>query len=181
VLLAVGAVLAVIAVVGGVVVAGGGDDDEATGPASGADVADPDDGASDAGTGAAPADAPAPDEAPADAGAAPPAAPAADPVAAAQAMFTAVTQGDCAEVVRHMTPEAYGPNGETEEQAVAACQADADGASQLAGSELVGVTLVSESGDAAVVAVTLVLGGEQTTRDVPMERRDGEWKVALAA
>lgn len=178
-LAAVGAVVLVVAVVGGIALAGGGDDDETTGPAAGSDATEADAPVDDTGTDPA-AEAPASS----DTGTTPPAADdpatADDPASVAGAMFTAAIEGDCAGVVGHMTPEAYGPNGETEQQAIAACAADAD-ASELREASLVDATLVSESGDAAVVAVTLALGDEQRTRDVPMERIDGEWKVAIVA
>ena len=39
----------------------------------------------------------------------------------------------------------------------------------------------AEDSPAAVVAVTLAVGGEERTRDIPMERLEGEWKVAIPA
>jgi hypothetical protein len=101
------------------------------------------------------------------------------PVEAAEAMFTAAIAGDCEGVVARMTPEAYAPEGETPAEAVAECEADLD-RNELLGAELQDVTAVSEDGDAAVVSVTLAIGDETGTQDVPMVRLDDGWKVDIA-
>ena len=82
-------------------------------------------------------------------------------------------------VVARMTPEAYAPDGETPAEAVAECEADLD-RNELLGAELQDVSAVSEDGDAAVVSVTLAIGDETGTQDVPMVRLDDGWKVDIA-
>jgi Domain of unknown function (DUF4878) len=145
VLVAIGAVVALVAVVGGGVLATGGGDDDTGTPAS--------------------ADATDADEAPA------------TPEAAAEALFAAARAGDCEAVIDLMAPEAFGP-GATPEEAIAECEADVEGRANLAELEIVDITLVSESGNDAVVAVTGTVDGETSTEEVPLRRVDGTWMVA---
>jgi len=163
---AIGAVVALVAVVGGVVLATGGDDeDETSTPASADAPADDEaeadgDGSADGGSSA-----PAADEAPA------------TPEAAAEALFAAARAGDCEAVIGLMAPEAFGP-GDTPAEAVAECEADVEGRANLAELEIVDITLVSESGNDAVVAVTGTVDGETSTEELPLRRVDGTWMVA---
>jgi hypothetical protein len=123
-------------------------------------------GSDDDETGApASADAPAGDEAPA------------TPEAAAEALFAAARAGDCEAVIELMAPEAFGPDTSPQE-AVADCEADVEGRANLAELEIVDITLVSESGNDAVVAVTGTVDGETSTEEVPLRRVDGTWMVA---
>jgi hypothetical protein len=111
------------------------------------------------------ADAPDGDEAPA------------TPEAAAEALFAAARTGDCEAVIELMAPEAFGP-GTSPQEAVAECEADVEGRANLAELEIVDITLVSESENDAVVAVTGTVDGETSTEEVPLRRVDGTWMVA---
>jgi hypothetical protein len=101
----------------------------------------------------------------------------ATPEAAAEALFAAARAGDCEAVIDLMAPEAFGP-GATPEEAIAECEADVEGRANLAELEIVDITLVSESGNDAVVAVTGTVDGETSTEEVPLRRVDGTWMVA---
>lgn len=160
------AVVAVIVVAGGVVVATGGDDeDDTSAPTSEQAPADEQPPADEGASGAAPE---------------PGAAEANDsPVASAEAFFAAVSSSDCAGIVEMMTPESYGPDGETAQQAVDECERDATGTAAAAAADFGAIELVSEDGDEALISVTMTSGGEQTERELPLRRVDGEWKLHL--
>lgn len=163
---AIGAVVALVAVVGGVVLATGGDDEDETSTPASADAPADDEAEADAdGSGDGGSSAPAADEAPA------------TPEAAAEALFAAARAGDCEAVIGLMAPEAFGP-GDTPAEAVAECEADVEGRANLAELEIVDITLVSESGNDAVVAVTGTVDGETSTEELPLRRVDGTWMVA---
>jgi hypothetical protein len=165
-LLAAGAVAALVAVVGGVIVATGGDDEDETSTPASADAPADDEAESDgAGSDDDGSSDPAADDAPA------------TPEAAAEALFAAARAGDCEAVIGLMAPEAFGP-GDTPAEAVAECEADVEGRANLAELEIVDITLVSESGNDAVVAVTGTVDGETSTEELPLTRVDGAWMVA---
>jgi hypothetical protein len=165
-LLAAGAVVALVAVVGGIVVATGGDDeDETSTPASADAPADDEADADGAGADDGDSSEPAADDAPA------------TPEAVAEALFAAARAGDCEAVIGLMAPEAFGP-GDTPAGAVAECEADVKGQANLAELEIVDITLVYESGNDAVVAVTGTVDGETSTEELPLTRVDGTWMVA---
>ena len=63
-------------------------------------------------------------------------------------------------------------------EAVAECEADVEGRANLAELEIVDISLVSESGNDAVVAVTGTVDGETSTEELPLQRADGAWMVA---
>jgi hypothetical protein len=147
--LTVGVFVALIALVGGaIVLAGAGDDDD---------------------DGDAPASEAAPDEAGPDASATP------EEVTAA--LFDAARAGDCEAVIELMAPDAFDA-GDTPATAVAECEADDEGRELMAGLDVVDISLVSETGDRAVVAVTATVDGETSTEEMPLQRVDGEWLVA---
>jgi hypothetical protein len=187
-------VVAVIVLAGGVVLATGGDDtsDTASPPAdeSPTEGEPPAGGAADDGTenddtasgtaddGTVGDDLPGTADAPA--GAAPaPSAGDESPVEVAEAFFDAVDSGDCAGVVGRMTPESLDNLDQTPDAAIADCEADNDGAAAAAAAEWGDVRLVSENGDRATVAVTVRVGAEETERDLPLRRVDGEWMMHL--
>lgn len=163
---ALGAVVAALAVAAGVVVLGGNDEDET--------ASDP-----------APADEPADDTAGTDGPDTTPAGPApvgpASPVAAAEALIAAVEQGDCATMINVMTVESWGSDGATVEEALAQCQAEysEEGGGELAGVDFGAVSLVSESGDEALVEVAFEIDGQPGSEQWPVRRVDGAWKVHL--
>ncbi len=165
-----GAVVVVIVVAGGVVLATGGADDDSAGPSSEQSPSDDEPG-TDAGGDPAASEA-APDGA--EAGATDD-----SPVAAAEAFFAAVAESDCAGIVAMMTPESYGPDGETAQQAVDECERDATGTAAAAAADFGAIELVSEAGDEALISVTMTSDGEQTERELPLLRVDGEWKLHL--
>jgi hypothetical protein len=101
------------------------------------------------------------------------------PVEVAEAFFTAVEQGDCETIIAHMTAESFSTDGQTPEQAVAECEADEEGLTAIASAEFWTVEPVSEQGDRASVAVTVVTGGEESVRELPLRRVDGVWKMDL--
>jgi hypothetical protein len=163
---AIGAVVALVAVLGGVVLATGGDDEDETSTPASADAPTDDEAEADGdGSGDGGSSAPAADEAPA------------TPEAAAEALFAAARAGDCEAVIGLMAPEAFGPD-DTPADAVAECEADVEGRANLADLEIVDITLVSESGNDAVVAVTGTVDGETSTEELPLRRVDGTWMVA---
>jgi hypothetical protein len=166
VLLAVGAVVAVIAVVGGVLVVAGGDDSDETSevaddePADGGepDADAPD--ASDAGSEVGTADIPD------------------TPEAVVTAFFDAVEAGDCEAIVEFVVPETFTSVGDSPEQAIADCEADAEGRAEVAELDVLDVSLVSETGDDAVVSVTALVDGETGTRELEVQRVDGTWLIS---
>jgi hypothetical protein len=101
------------------------------------------------------------------------------PVEVAEAFFTAVEQGDCEAIIAHMTVESFSTDGQTPEQAVAECEADEEGLTAITSAEFWKVEPVSEQGDRASVAVTVVTGGEEIVRELPLRRVDGVWKMDL--
>jgi hypothetical protein len=109
------------------------------------------------------------------------AAPASDgaPVEAAEAFFDAVSSGDCEGMVSRMTPASYGAGGQTAEQAVTECEADAAGTATAAVGRWEDVRLVSVDGDEATIAVTLRTGAQEAERELPMALVDGTWKMNL--
>jgi hypothetical protein len=173
-------VVAIIAVAGAVVLTTGGEDEPET--------ADPASEAGDASESPAPGDPESPPagsdpesppagsdpEAPADGGEA-----AESPVQVAEAFFAAVENGDCQGIIDRMTVESFSTEGQTAEEAVAECEADTEGLLAISEAEFVSVEAVSEDGDAAVVSVTQLADGEETVRDLPLERVDGVWKMDL--
>jgi len=175
VLLAVGAVVALVVVVGGaLVIAGGGDDtsapasDEAPSDESGETDEPSASDTSDADSGSGGGDETEPDApAPADA--------TATPEAAAEALFAAARAGDCETLIGLLAPEAFGTVDPA--AAIAECEADAGGRASMAELEIVDVSLVSETGDQAVVAVTAMVDGEPSTEELPLRRVDGAWLV----
>jgi hypothetical protein len=162
----VGAVVAALVVVAGVVVLGGSDEDETASDPTPADQPADDTAATD-GPGTTPID-PAP------------AAPA-SPVAATEALIAAVEQGDCATMINLMTVESWGNDGATVEEALAQCQAEysEEGGGELAGVDFGAVSLVSESGDEALVEVGFEIEGQPGSEQWPVRRVDGAWKVHL--
>jgi hypothetical protein len=104
----------------------------------------------------------------------------ASPVDAAQAYLDAAERADCAGMVDALTEESWGPDGETADEAVEECRLDLEqDASQLDGIDFGAVELVSEVGDAAVVTVEATVDGATTSRELPLRRVDGKWKVHL--
>jgi hypothetical protein len=101
------------------------------------------------------------------------------PVEVAGAFFSAVEQGDCETIIAHMTVESFSTDGQTPEQAVAECEADEEGLLAISSAEFWKVEPVSEQGDRATVAVTVVAGGEESVRELPLRRIDGVWKMDL--
>jgi hypothetical protein len=163
---AVGAVVAALALAAGVVVLDGNDEDETA-----SDPAPADEPADD------PAGTDGPDTSPADPAPAGPA----SPVAAAEALIAAVEQGDCATMINVMTVESWGSDGATVEEALAQCQAEysEEGGGELAGVDFGAVSLVSESGDEALVEVAFEIDGQPGSEQWPVRRVDGAWKVHL--
>jgi hypothetical protein len=181
----IAAVVAVI-VAAGVVLATGGDDDDTPAPAADETPADApvagETPADEASAGEAPADEASAGEAPAEDGAPVDAAGDESPVEVADAFFAAAASGDCAGMVDRMTLESFSAEGLTPEQAIAECESDvAGGGTGLAGASFGEVTLVSEQGDQATVAVDVVLAGEQVHEEFPLRLIDGMWKLHLEA
>jgi hypothetical protein len=101
------------------------------------------------------------------------------PVEVAEAFFTAVEQGDCETIIAHMTVESFSTDGQTPEQAVAECEADEEGLLAITSAEFWEVEPLSQRGDRASVAVTVVAGGEESVRELPLRRVGGVWKMDL--
>jgi hypothetical protein len=182
----IAAVVAVIVAAGGVVLATGGDDDDTAAPAAGETSADEtpagETSADDTPAGETSADETPASEAPAEDGAPVDAAGGESPVEVADAFFAAAESGDCDGMVDRMTLESFSAEGLTPEQALAECESDvAGGGTGLAGASFGEVTLVSEQGDQATVAVDVVLAGEQVHEEFPLRLIDGEWKLHLEA
>jgi hypothetical protein len=103
------------------------------------------------------------------------------PVDAAQAYLDAAERADCAGMVDALTEESWSPHSETADEAVDECRRDLEqDATQLDGIDFGAVELVSEEGDAAVVTVEATVDGATTSRELPLRRIDGAWKVHLA-
>jgi hypothetical protein len=101
------------------------------------------------------------------------------PVDVAEGFFGAVSDGDCQGIIDRMTVESFSTEGETPAQAVADCEDDEEALSAIMSAESWEVEPLSEDGDRAVVAVTLVVDGDETVRELPLERVDGVWKMDL--
>ena len=160
ILLAVGAAVAVIAVVGGVLVVTGGDDSVET--SEGADDEPDADGQDvpDAGSEVGTTDIPD------------------TPEAVVAAFFDAVEAGDCEAIVEFVVPETFTSVGDSPEQAIADCEADPEGRADVAELDVLDVSLVSETGDEAVVSVTAIVDGETGTRELETQRVDGTWLIS---
>jgi hypothetical protein len=102
------------------------------------------------------------------------------PVAATRAYFEAVAAGDCAYMIDHSTPASWSSEGQSREEALAECRTDVAGSTGLEGLTVADVTLVSQSGDTAVVRVDVSLAGQTESRELPVRHVDGEWLVDLA-
>ncbi len=101
------------------------------------------------------------------------------PVDVAEGFFGAVSDGDCQGIIDRMTVESFSTDGQTSAQAVAECEADEEGLSAIMSAESWEVEPLTEDGDRAVVSVTLVVDGNETVRELPLERVDGAWKMDL--
>jgi hypothetical protein len=184
------AVVAVMVVAGAVVVATGGDD---PGTETSAEDGSSPDQSSDQSSGAGEPSSGGDDDGDSGADESPPAGSGPDspvsspsagdqpgtPVEVAEAFFTAVEQGDCETIIAHMTVESFSTDGQTPAQAVAECEADEEGLLAISSAEFWKVEPVSEQGDRATVAVTVVAGGEESVRELPLRRVDGVWKMDL--
>jgi hypothetical protein len=101
------------------------------------------------------------------------------PVEVTERFFAAVASGDCDELIGLMTPESYGSNGQTAEEAIDECEADAVGTAAVAAAEFDDVELVSEIGDEATVVVTMSVGNRVSESELPLRRVDGQWLMHL--
>jgi hypothetical protein len=102
------------------------------------------------------------------------------PVDATRAYFAAVATGDCAYMIDHSTPASWSPDGQSRDDALAECQADTAGATGLEGLTLADVTLVSQTGDSALVRIDVTLAGRTESRELPVQLVDGVWLVDIA-
>jgi hypothetical protein len=103
-----------------------------------------------------------------------------EPVAATRAYFEAVAAGDCAYIVDHSTPASWSTEGQSRDEALAECEADAAGTTGLEGLTVGDVTLVDQTDDRAVVRIDLTLAGQTETPELPVQLVDGVWLIDLA-
>ena len=94
------------------------------------------------------------------------------------ALFDAAQAGDCEGLIEVMVPDTFDTPGDSPEQAIAACEADTEGRAELAELDVVDISLVSESGDEAVVEVTAVVEGETSSKELELQRVDGAWLIS---
>jgi hypothetical protein len=180
------AIVAVIAIAGVVVLTGGDDtaapEQEVAG--DGGDVPDDDGPSPDSEPATADEGVPDDDGAPDDTAGADvdvPEPSADSPVEATEAFLAAVAEADCVEIIAWLTPDTFESAGQTSAQAIVECANDPTSAEALGSAEFGAVSLVSEDGDEATVAVEVTLDGVQDTREFVLRRVDGEWRFDLLA